>query len=75
MNSIKEMQNRENIILTVQLSKTEFNCLQYYIGCENQNIIMVTTEECMEDLSFCLSKEDKESILKVKPDIIKFVSM
>ena len=75
MKNTKDMQNQKNIILTVQLNKDEFDCLQYYIGCKDESYIFVTKNECLEDLSFCLSKEDKKNILQTNPDIIEFAKM
>ena len=75
MNNIENIKNQENTIQTVQLNESEFDCLQYYIGCKGKTRIVISTEEVLEDLSFCLSKEDKKLILELKPKTIKFVKM
>ena len=75
MKHTKETQNQENTILTLQLSKPHFDSLLFYIGCKNQSNIFVTTEEVLEDLSFCLSDEDKKLLLETKPQLVEFVKM
>lgn len=71
----KGLQNLESIIQNLPLNEKQFNSLEYYLGCKGETSIVITTEEVLEDLSFCLSEEDKERIMTVRPKLINFIKV
>lgn len=73
--NIKGIQNLESIIQNLPLNEKQFDSLEYYLGCKGETSIVITTEEVLEDLSFCLSEEDKEKIMTVRPKLINFIKV
>lgn len=74
MNNTKEMQNRGNIIQTVQLNEKEFNSLEYFLGVKADSII-IESYKAYKDCWFCFNEIDKEIYYQIEPDYINFVKV